>query len=100
MDGEVTIDPVKPYSTARSDLTAVLALAVVGFGLRLVVTRSIWLDEAISIAQAQLPFNEMLASLRQDGEPSRRPQRALGRDRLRAGGAVAAAALLRRVRAP
>jgi uncharacterized membrane protein len=69
MDGEVTIDPAKPDTTARSDLTAVLALTVAGLGLRLIVTRSIWLDEAISIAQAQLPFHEMLARLTQDVHP-------------------------------
>jgi uncharacterized membrane protein len=69
MDREVTIEPAKPQRTARSDLTAVLVLAVVGFGLRLMVTRSIWLDEAISITQAQLPFKEMLASLRGDVHP-------------------------------
>ena len=45
MDGEVTIDTAKPDSTARSDLTAVLALTIVGLGLRFIVTRSIWLDE-------------------------------------------------------
>ena len=69
MDGEVTIDPAKPHTTARSDLTAVLALTIAGLGLRLVVTRSIWLDEAISIAQAQLPFQEMMARLTQDVHP-------------------------------
>jgi uncharacterized membrane protein len=69
MDGEVTIDPAKPHTTARSDLTAVLALTIVGLGLRLIVTRSIWLDEAISIAQAQLPFHEMMARLTGDVHP-------------------------------
>jgi uncharacterized membrane protein len=69
MDGEVTIDPAKLDSTARSDLTAVLALTIVGLGLRFIVTRSIWLDEAISIAQAQLPFHEMMARLTQDVHP-------------------------------
>jgi uncharacterized membrane protein len=69
MDGEVTIDPAKPDTTARSDLTAVLALTIVGLGLRFIVTRSIWLDEAISIAQAQLPFHEMMARLTQDVHP-------------------------------
>jgi uncharacterized membrane protein len=69
MDGEVIIDPVKPHPTARSDLTAVLALTIAGLGLRLIVTRSIWLDEAISITQAQLPFHEMMARLTQDVHP-------------------------------
>jgi uncharacterized membrane protein len=69
MDGEVSTVPAKPRTTARSDLTAVLVLVVIGFGLRLLVTRSIWLDEAISIEQAQLPFNEMIARLAQDVHP-------------------------------
>jgi uncharacterized membrane protein len=69
MDGEVTTDPAKPHTTARSDLTAVLVLVMVGFGLRLLVTRSIWLDEAISIRQAQLPFNEMISQLAGDVHP-------------------------------
>jgi uncharacterized membrane protein len=69
MDGEVTTEPAKPHTTARSNLTAVLLLVVLGFGLRLLVTRSIWLDEAISIRQAQLPFHEMITQLAGDVHP-------------------------------
>jgi Dolichyl-phosphate-mannose-protein mannosyltransferase len=47
----------------RSDLAIVLGLTILGLILRGIVTRSIWLDEAISITQAKLPFNEMLARL-------------------------------------
>jgi uncharacterized membrane protein len=59
----VTANPAKSHTTARSDATAVLGLIVVGLGLRLLVTRSIWLDEAISIRQAKLPFADMIAGL-------------------------------------
>jgi uncharacterized membrane protein len=44
-------------------VTTVVGLIVVGLGLRLLVTRSIWLDEAISIRQAKLPFADMIAGL-------------------------------------
>jgi uncharacterized membrane protein len=63
MDGEVTASASRPQTKRRSDVAAILALSLVGLGLRFMVSRSIWLDEAISIAQAQLPFDEMLDGL-------------------------------------
>ncbi len=39
---------------------------VIGVALRVIVTRSIWVDEAISIQQSQLPFWDMIATLRQN----------------------------------
>ena len=39
-------------------------LTAVALALRLLVTRSIWIDEAISIRQARLPFGELLENLR------------------------------------
>ena len=63
MDGQVTYDATEPQTRRGFDVAVVLALTMAAFGLRMVVTRSIWLDEAISIAQAQLPFDEMLAGL-------------------------------------
>ena len=39
-------------------------LAVLGLVLRLLTTRGLWLDEATSIAQAQLPFTAMLDEVR------------------------------------
>ncbi|HEY9291669.1 MAG TPA: glycosyltransferase family 39 protein, partial [Microlunatus sp.] len=42
-----------------------IALAL-GIALRVIVTRSIWVDEAISIQQAQLPYSEMIRTLRDD----------------------------------
>ena len=59
----MTANPAESYPRARSDVTTVLGLIVVGLGLRLLVTRSIWLDEAISIRQAKLPFADMIAGL-------------------------------------
>ncbi len=50
----------------RADRRTVLALAgltVVALGLRLVVTRGLWLDEATSVAQARMSFSGMLADL-------------------------------------
>jgi 4-amino-4-deoxy-L-arabinose transferase-like glycosyltransferase len=42
----------------------VTALTLLGLGLRLAIFRGIWLDEAISIHQAQQPFGQMLHELR------------------------------------
>lgn len=39
------------------------AATVLGLALRLLVRRGLWLDEATSVAQAQLPFREMLLDL-------------------------------------
>jgi hypothetical protein len=49
---------------APSVAIAVGVMVLCGVALRLVATRSIWVDEAISIHQAQLPFGEMLHNLR------------------------------------
>lgn len=42
-----------------------LAMAI-GIALRVIVTRSIWVDEAISIQQSQLPYPEMINTLKND----------------------------------
>lgn len=42
----------------------VAGLSVIGLGLRLVVERGLWVDEAISVAQARMPFGQMIESLR------------------------------------
>lgn len=49
-----------------AELTVVAAITAVGALLRLYPVRSVWLDEAISVAQARLPFGEMLHQLRYD----------------------------------
>jgi O-antigen/teichoic acid export membrane protein len=48
----------------RRDVLAVAALAAGGLALRLVATRGIWLDEATSIQQAEMPLAHMLEILR------------------------------------
>jgi len=42
-----------------------VAIAI-GVTLRVIVTRSIWVDEAISVRQALLPYSEMIDTLRQN----------------------------------
>ncbi len=72
-------EPVEPPRPTSDDLSRprrlpgllrdgwpLLLAVAVGLTLRLLVTRSIWLDEAISIRQAQLPFAEMIADLREN----------------------------------
>ncbi|MFP5488263.1 MAG: glycosyltransferase family 39 protein, partial [Acidimicrobiia bacterium] len=48
----------------RTELLALVALCIVATVLRLASPRGLWVDEAISVRQAQLPFGEMLADLR------------------------------------
>jgi dolichyl-phosphate-mannose-protein mannosyltransferase len=48
----------------RPDVLAVVGLVVAGLVIRVVATRGIWLDEATSIHQAQMPFGGLLESLR------------------------------------
>lgn len=60
--------PVRPRAMSLERLrrpgVIFIALAMVGALLvRLIVTRGIWLDEATTISQIQLPFREMLANL-------------------------------------
>jgi uncharacterized membrane protein len=42
---------------------AVLGITLLGLALRLTAARSIWVDEAISVAQALMPFREMLSQV-------------------------------------
>src|SRR3954466_4589008 len=48
----------------RREVLVVGAIALGGLALRLIATRGIWLDEAISIHQAQMPLGDMLTNLR------------------------------------
>ncbi|HWM08530.1 MAG TPA: glycosyltransferase family 39 protein [Solirubrobacteraceae bacterium] len=48
----------------RRDVAIVAALATAGLILRLLATRGIWLDEATSIHQAQMPLGDMLDIMR------------------------------------
>jgi hypothetical protein len=53
-----------PRIAVSREAVAVVALAAGGLALRLIATRGIWLDEAISIHQAQMPLGDMLTNLR------------------------------------
>ncbi|MCW3064408.1 MAG: hypothetical protein JWN32_1580, partial [Solirubrobacterales bacterium] len=57
---------VSPPPRPRLSRAAIIvgAATLCGVALRLVASRSIWVDEAISIRQAQLPFADMLHNLR------------------------------------
>lgn len=46
------------------DLALLSVLTVAATALRLIATRGLWVDEAITVAQAQLPFDQMLDQLR------------------------------------
>jgi hypothetical protein len=61
--GAATLVVARPITISR-DVVAVAALAAGGLALRLLATRGIWLDEATSIHQAELPLHEMLTNLR------------------------------------
>ncbi len=43
---------------------AMVTLCALACGVRLATSRGLWVDEAISVEQAQLPFGEMLADMR------------------------------------
>jgi hypothetical protein len=53
-----------PRIHVRREVVAVAGIALGGLALRLIATRGIWLDEAISIHQAQMPLGDMLTNLR------------------------------------
>lgn len=48
----------------RTGLLAMIALCAVAADIRLATSRGLWVDEAISVRQAQLPFGQMLADMR------------------------------------
>ncbi len=48
----------------RPDVALVTGATVLAVLVRLLLTRGLWVDEAISVAQAQLPFGTMLEELR------------------------------------
>jgi uncharacterized membrane protein len=53
----------EPDVSRHAALLALAVVTLVGLVLRLIVTRGIWLDEAISIHEAHLPFRDMMESL-------------------------------------
>jgi len=59
--------PALRAALARVDarvVAGVTASTALGLAARLVITRGLWLDEATSVAQAQLPFAAMLEAVR------------------------------------
>jgi hypothetical protein len=48
----------------RHPLAWIVAITLLALLLRLIATRGLWLDEATSVTQAQMPFGDMLTSLR------------------------------------
>jgi O-antigen/teichoic acid export membrane protein len=48
----------------RPDVALVAAATLVAVVVRLLLTRGLWVDEAISVAQAQMPLGQMLDELR------------------------------------
>jgi uncharacterized membrane protein len=53
----------EPDVARKTALISLACVTVIGLLLRLIVTRGIWLDEAISIHEAHLSFHDMMASL-------------------------------------
>jgi len=56
--------PAQAAPRDRRPLVALAAITALALALRLVATRGLWLDEATSVTQAQLPLNGLLDSLR------------------------------------
>jgi hypothetical protein len=64
-----------PYVTRRADtavayarrsvnaISAMVGLCVVATGVRVATSRGLWVDEAISVTQAQMPFGKMLRDM-------------------------------------
>jgi hypothetical protein len=64
---DLRFDPAAAARRALASIRARPALAAITFGalvVRLLPTRGIWLDEATSITQAQMPLGKLLDSLR------------------------------------
>jgi 4-amino-4-deoxy-L-arabinose transferase-like glycosyltransferase/O-antigen/teichoic acid export membrane protein len=55
---------VRAWIAARRDVLALTGLCAVAAVVRLANSRGLWVDEAISVRQAQLPFGEMIADVR------------------------------------
>lgn len=62
----------EPDTSANVALLSLVAVTAVGLALRLAVPRGIWLDEAISIHQANLSFHAMFENLQYRHEVKRR----------------------------
>lgn len=54
----------EPLRRDRSRVAGLVGLGAVAAAVRLATSRGLWVDEAISVRQAQLPWGEMLADMR------------------------------------
>lgn len=64
------VDGRRPWGPWRPVFIAMIGLAVlVGVVLRFVARSPLWLDEALSVNIARLPYGEIGQALRQDGHP-------------------------------
>jgi uncharacterized membrane protein len=59
-----TSDPAAPNLWGLAPVNAVAGLTAIGFAIRLLIERGLWLDEAISVQQARLGFAPMIDALR------------------------------------
>lgn len=55
---------MRAWASAHREQLAMVGLCVLAAVLRLATSRGLWVDEAISVRQAQLPFGEMIADVR------------------------------------
>ncbi len=62
-------DPLAWGSWTRAFQILIVGALVVGLVLRFVTTSPLWLDEALSVDIARLPFSDMIEALRHDGHP-------------------------------
>ena len=62
-------DPLAWGSWTRAFHLVIVVALVAGLVLRFVTTSPLWLDEALSVDIARLPFSDMIEALRHDGHP-------------------------------
>jgi hypothetical protein len=62
-------DPLAWGSWTRAFQVLIVGALVVGVVLRFVTRSPLWLDEALSVDIARLPFSQMIEALRHDGHP-------------------------------
>jgi hypothetical protein len=62
-------DPLAWGSWTRAFQVLIVGALVVGVVLRFVTKSPLWLDEALSVDIARLPFSDMIEALRHDGHP-------------------------------
>jgi hypothetical protein len=69
VDHEVPTDPLAWGTWARAFHGLIVLALLAGLVLRFVTRSPLWLDEALSVDIARLPFSDMIEALRHDGHP-------------------------------